>query len=88
MAPTSFATRSMLVRRRIATYFTGGAEGIPALVGALSEQGRVIHELSVDVRDGVRESNLACAVLLPGDELDGLLDRLRALPSVVSAEPA
>jgi hypothetical protein len=88
MAPTSFAPRSLLVRRRIATYFTGGVDGIPALVGTLSEQGRIIHELSVDIRDGVRESNLACAVLLPGDEVDGLLDRLRELPSVVSAELA
>jgi hypothetical protein len=88
MAPTSFATRSLMVRRRFATYFTGGVEGIPALVGVLSERGRIIHELSVDIRDGVRESNLACAVLLPGDEVDGLLDRLRELPSVVSAELA
>lgn len=87
MAPTSFVS-SLLVRRRIATYFTGGAAGIPSLVGAITEQGSMIHELSVDIRDGVRESSLACALLLPDEETDRLLDRLRELPTVVSAELA
>lgn len=89
MAPssTTFA-RPLLVRRRIATYFVGGAEGIPALVAALAERGRVIHELSVDIRDGVRESSMVCAILLPDNEIGDLLDSLRELPSVVSAEPA
>ncbi|UOX89164.1 hypothetical protein MUY14_00505 [Amycolatopsis sp. FBCC-B4732] len=86
-SPTSFATRpAMLLRRRIATYFTGGAGEIPALVRALG--GTSVHELSVDIRDGVRESSMVCAVLLGGDEIDGLLEQLRALPAVVSAELA
>ncbi|WIX84866.1 hypothetical protein [Amycolatopsis sp. DG1A-15b] len=87
---TSFAVpaprSAMLLRRRIATYFVGGAEEIPALVGAL--EGRLVHELSVDVKDGVRESSMVCAVLLAGEETGPLLDRLRELPSVVSAELA
>ncbi|RSD13993.1 hypothetical protein [Amycolatopsis eburnea] len=86
-SPTTFATRpAMLLRRRIATYFTGGAEEIPALVRALD--GTPVHELSVDIKDGVRESSMVCAVLLGTDEIDALLGRLRALPAVVSAEPA
>ncbi|NIH84348.1 hypothetical protein [Amycolatopsis granulosa] len=88
----SFATPaprpSLLVRRRIATYFTGGVEQVPALVGALAQQGRTVHELSVDIRDGVRESSMVCAVLLPGEEIGLLLSRLRELPGVVSAELA
>ena len=87
---TSFAVpaprSAMLLRRRIATYFVGGTDRIPALVGALD--GRQVSELSVDVKDGVRESSMVCAVLLGGDEIDGLLEQLRALPAVVSAELA
>ena len=87
---TSFAVpaprSAMLLRRRIATYFVGGAEEIPALIGALD--GHLVHELSVDIKDGVRESSMVCAVLLAADAIEPLLDRLRELPSVVSAEPA
>lgn len=75
---------SMLVRRRIATYFVGGVEQIPGLVEAL---GCLVHDLSVDVRDGVRESTMTCAVLIDADEVEPLLERLRGLPSVVSSEP-
>ncbi|MFJ8912507.1 hypothetical protein [Amycolatopsis sp. NPDC102389] len=74
---------SMLVRRRIATYFVGGVEQIPGLVDAL---GCLVHDLSVDVRDGVRESTMTCAVLIDADEVEPLLDRLRGLASVVSSE--
>ncbi|RSM53185.1 hypothetical protein DMH03_38825 [Amycolatopsis sp. WAC 01376] len=74
---------SMLVRRRIATYFVGGVEQIPGLVDAL---GCLVHDLSVDVRDGVRESTMTCAVLIDADEVEPLLDRLRGLNSVVSSE--
>ncbi|MEU4247116.1 hypothetical protein AB0F15_06875 [Amycolatopsis sp. NPDC026612] len=87
---TSFAVSAprsaMLLRRRIATYFVGGADEIPALVRALD--GHLVHELSVDIKDGVRESSMVCAVLLATDETAPLLDRLRDLPSVVSAELA
>ncbi|QWF84083.1 hypothetical protein [Amycolatopsis sp. CA-230715] len=81
-------TSAVLVRRRIATYFVGGIAEIPRLVGLLAQRGHVVHELSVDIRDGVRESSMVCAVLLPGDETEPLLDHLRELPAVVSAELA
>ncbi|MFI7121131.1 hypothetical protein [Amycolatopsis sp. NPDC049868] len=74
---------SMLVRRRIATYFVGGVEQIPGLLAAL---GCLVHDLSVDVRDGVRESTMTCAVLIDAAEVEPLLARLRGLSSVVSAE--
>ncbi|MEV7040568.1 hypothetical protein [Amycolatopsis sp. NPDC051061] len=87
---TSFAVpaarSAMLLRRRIATYFVGGAEEIPALVRALA--GHLVHELSVDIKDGVRESSMVCAVLLATEETEPLLGRLRELASVVSAELA
>ncbi|OXM53061.1 hypothetical protein [Amycolatopsis alba] len=87
MSLTAFqvpAPRSaMLVRRRIATYFVGGVEQIPGLVDAL---GCLVHDLSVDVRDGVRESTMTCAVLIAADEVEPLLERLRTLRAVVSSE--
>ncbi|WP_410605173.1 hypothetical protein [Amycolatopsis sp. lyj-90] len=84
MSLTTFAPRSsLMVRRRIATYFVGGVDQIPGLVDAL---GCLVHELSVDVRDGVRESSMTCAVLIAADEVEPLLERLRELGSVVSSE--
>ncbi|HKN53971.1 MAG TPA: hypothetical protein VJX66_15825 [Amycolatopsis sp.] len=87
---TSFAVpaarSALLVRRRIATYFVGGIEGIPGLVDVLARDGSIVHDLSMDVRDGVTESSMVCAVLVAVDEVDLLLERLRLLPSVVSAE--
>lgn len=81
------ATRpSFPVRRRIATYFTGGIEGLATLSSTLRQPGYKVHDLSVDIHDGVRESNLVCTVMLPAADIDTLLDRLRDLPAVVSAE--
>ena len=85
-APYRPAT-AMLVRRRIATYFVGGIEQIPGLVAELAQHGKV-HELSVDVREGVRESSLVCTVLVDAEALETLLDDLRAREAVVSAELA
>jgi len=82
----SAARSALLVRRRIATYFVGGIEGIPGLVDVLARDGSIVHDLSMDVRDGVTESSMVCAVLVAVDEVDLLLERLRLLPSVVSAE--
>lgn len=77
---------AMLVRRRIVTYFTGGVDGVLTLTSVLRQEGCKVHELSVDVRDGVRESSMLCTVMMPNDDVDALLERLRLLTSVVSAE--
>jgi hypothetical protein len=87
MSPSPVQTRSsLLVRRRIATYFTGGIEEIPGLVDALAQRGHRVHDLSVDVRDGVRESSMVCSALVADGEIEHLLERLRLLASVVSCE--
>jgi len=87
MSLSPLQTRSsLLVRRRIATYFTGGIEEIHSLVDALAQRGHRVHDLSVDVRDGVRESSMVCAVLVADGEIEPLLERLRALTAVVSSE--
>jgi hypothetical protein len=40
------------------------------------------------MRDGVVESRVRCTLVLPASELDLLLERLRRLPAVMSAENA
>ncbi|MPY80430.1 MAG: hypothetical protein GEV04_18625 [Actinophytocola sp.] len=77
---------SFLARRRVATYFTGGTDGILPLVSALQQRGFKVHDLSVDIRDGVPESSMVCTVMVTNDDIDLLLDHLRDLPSVVSSE--
>lgn len=79
------AARALLVRRRIATYFLGGVDAVPGLIGVLAGD-HLVHDLSVDIRDGVTESSMVCSVLVPADEIALLLGCLRELSSVVSAE--
>lgn len=85
-AYSPYRTPSFLARRRIATYFTGGTDGILTLVSALRQRGFKVHDLSVDVRDGVPESSMVCTVMVTNDDIELLLDHLRDLPSVVSSE--
>lgn len=84
--PVPAPRSSLMVRRRIATYFVGGVEQIPGLVDALARHGGLVHDLSVDVRDGVRESTMTCALLVEEAEVEALLEGLRELPAVVSSE--
>lgn len=79
---------AMLVRRRIATYFTGGVEGVLSLVRELQQHGYPVHDLAVDIRDGVRESSMVCTVMVTDVDIDRLLEHLRRLSPVVSAERA
>ncbi|PRX44913.1 hypothetical protein B0I33_11011 [Prauserella shujinwangii] len=74
------------VRRRVATYFTGGVEGLLTVSSTLHQGGCKVHDLAVDIRDGVTESSMVCTVLTTESEVDLLLDRLRLLPAVVSSE--
>lgn len=76
----------VLVRRRIATHFTGGVEGMLNLADMLRERGYKVHDLSVDIRDGVRESSMVCTVMVTNNDVDQLLDQLRCLNPVVSSE--
>lgn len=75
-----------MVRRRIAAWFVGGVDAVPSLVSALERQNHVVQQFSLDIRDGVRESGMACTVFLPDEQVEVLLARLRGLPAVVSAE--
>ncbi len=83
---SSYRTPSFLARRRIATYFTGGTNGVLTLVSALQQRGFAVHDMSVDIRDGVPESSMVCTVMVTNDDITLLLDHLRDLSTVVSAE--
>lgn len=83
---TTHTRPSFPARRRIATYFTGGVDGLLALSSALRQGGYRVHELAVDVRDGVTESSMVCTVMISDGGVEPLLDHLRALPPVVSSE--
>ncbi|GAA5120905.1 hypothetical protein [Haloechinothrix salitolerans] len=85
-AYTPSSTPSFLARRRIATYFTGGTNGVLTLVTALQQRGFTVHDMSVDIRDGVPESSMVCTVMVTSTDIDLLLEHLRDLPSVVSSE--
>jgi len=46
-----------------------------------------VRDFSVDVRDGVPYSSVTCTVSLTAAECATFVDRLGALPTVVSVEP-
>ncbi len=74
------------VRRRITVCFTGGVEGVLTLSAALHHGDHKVHDLTVDIRDGVAESSAVCTVMTAERDVDPLLERLRALSAVISAE--
>ncbi|PXY22785.1 hypothetical protein [Prauserella muralis] len=80
------ARPSFPVRRRIATYFTGGVDGLLTLSATLQQGGCKVHDLAVDIHDGVAESSMVCTVLIADGGVEPLLERLRTLPAVVSSE--
>ncbi|WP_199435324.1 hypothetical protein [Qaidamihabitans albus] len=80
------ARSSFPVRRRIATYFTGGVEGLLTLSSTLRQGDCKVHDLTVDIRDGVTESSMVCTIMATDMDIDPLLDRLRRLPPVTSSE--
>ena len=76
------------VHRAVTAHVTDGLDGVLRVVTVLRGRRYRIRDLSVDVRDGVVESRVRCTLVLPAGELDLLLERLRRLPTVVSAENA
>jgi hypothetical protein len=76
------------VHRAVTAHVTDGLDGVLRVVTVLRGRRYRIRDLSVDVRDGVVESRVRCTLVLPAGELDLLLERLRRLPAVMSAENA
>lgn len=74
------------VHRAIAVQVTGGLDGALRVATMLRGRGYRVRDLSVDVREGVVESRVGCTVALTAAETALLLERLRRLPAVVTAE--
>lgn len=76
------------VPRAIAVQVTGGLDGALRVATMLRGRGYRVRDLSVDVREGLVESRVACTVALTVAETALLLERLRRLPTVVTADDA
>jgi hypothetical protein len=65
-----------------------GLDGVLRVVTVLRGRQYRIRDLNVEMHDGVVESRVRCTLVLPASQLDLLLERLRRLPAVMSAENA
>ncbi|MGD9990420.1 hypothetical protein [Pseudonocardia sp.] len=74
--------------RRVTAYVTGGLDGVLRVVTMLRGRGYKVRDLSVEVCDGVVESAVSCTVALTAAEAALLVERLRRMPAVVSADEA
>ena len=72
--------------RRVTAYVTGGLDGVLRVVTMLRGRGYKVRDLSVEVCDGVVESAVSCTVALTAAEATLLVERLRRMPAVVSAD--
>jgi hypothetical protein len=80
------AARDLVAQRRVTAYVGGGLDGALRVVAMLRGRMYRVHDLSVDVRDGVVESPVSATVSLTAAEADLLVERLRRMPVVVSAD--
>lgn len=76
------------VHRAVTAHVADGLDGVLRVVTVLRGRRYRIRDLNVEMRDGVVESRVRCTLVLPASELDLLLERLRRLPAVMSAENA
>ncbi|MBN9108227.1 MAG: hypothetical protein J0I34_05540 [Pseudonocardia sp.] len=72
--------------RRVTAYVAGGLDGVLRVVSMLRGRGYKVRDLSVQVCDGVVESAVSCTVALTAAETTLLVQRLRRMPAVVSAD--
>lgn len=81
---TTWAPR---LQRRHEIVTTGGMQGVLDIGTALRACGFPVREFAVEVRDGVPYSSVTCTVSLTAAECTTFVDRLGALPAVVSVQP-
>lgn len=71
--------------RAITAHVTHGLDGVLRVATMLRGRGYRVRDLSVDVREGVVESELTCIIALNSEETGKLLEQLCRVPVVVSA---
>ncbi|MGE3289603.1 MAG: hypothetical protein AB7J32_26380 [Pseudonocardia sp.] len=74
------------VHRAVTVYVTDGLDGVLRVVTLLRGRGYRVRDLTVDVREGVVESRMACTVVLTAAQAHLLVARLRRMPVVASAD--
>ena len=102
MQPTSFAPTASQPRptrqsanlrpadhptyRCVTTHVTDGLDGVMRVMSLLRGRQYRLRDLSINVQEGVVASTVSATVLLGAQEHTLLLNRLRRVPSVVSAD--
>jgi hypothetical protein len=102
MQPTSFAPTASQPRpsrpaasprsadhptyRCVTTHVTDGLDGVLRVMIVLRGRQYRLRDLSINVQEGVVASTVSATVLLGAEEHGLLLNRLRRVPSVLSAE--
>jgi hypothetical protein len=70
----------------VTTHVTDGLDGVMRVISLLRGRQYRLRDLSINVREGVVASTVSATVLLGAQEHTLLLNRLRRVPSVVSAD--
>ncbi|HEX4251680.1 MAG TPA: hypothetical protein VH008_27720 [Pseudonocardia sp.] len=72
--------------RCVTTHVTDGLDGVLRVMTVLRGRRYYLRDLSISVQEGVVASTVSATVLLGAEEYGLLLNRLRRVPSVLSAE--
>ena len=72
--------------RTFTTHVTGGLDGAVRVAMLLRGRNYRVRDLAIDVREGVVFSEVRATVAVTAAEAELLLQRLRRLPAVVSAQ--
>jgi hypothetical protein len=72
--------------RCVTTHVTDGLDGVMRVISLLRGRQYRLRDLSINVQEGVVASTVSATVLLGAQEHTLLLNRLRRVPSVVSAD--
>jgi len=72
--------------RCVTTHVTDGLDGVMRVISLLRGRQYRLRDLSINVQEGVVASTVSATVLLGAEEHGLLLNRLRRVTSVLSAE--
>jgi hypothetical protein len=83
---TRAVTTEYPMHRCVVVHVDGGLDGVLRVLTTLRGRQYRVRDLAVQVHEGVRVSEVRATVVLTADHTDLLLDRLRRLPAVLTAE--
>jgi hypothetical protein len=86
-SPRTTRGNAFRVQRRHEIVTTGGMEGVLRVGAALRACGYPVRDFTVEVRDGVPYSTVACTVALTSAESESFAARIGTLTEVVAVDP-